>query len=224
MAKGKQAALAAQRRLEATQDHVDRLTEQLADAKMRARLVEGQAARLPAVEAELQKIRSQLESTTSSELEKCRAELADEREGRRQDVEDLREIIDDLCNRLEYLHTGLSREQTRRMARITQSAGGSSGNRETRRALDRYPERKAKHFERVVTVGKLKDASRRVLKPTEPAFERLRQMEVLPDDLEIVGHVIFHVLLQVNGYGPEEFCRRYNAGEPVGDERLVATA
>lgn len=224
MTKGKQAARAANRRLEATQDHVDRLTEQLTEAKMRARLVEGQAARLPAVEAELQKVRIQLESTTSSELEKCRAALDDERTGRREDVADLKGIIDDLCDRLDYLHTGLSREQTRLMARITQSAGGSSGNRDMRRTLDRYPERKAKHFERVVTVDKLKVASRRVLKPTEPAFERLRQMEVLPDDLQVIGHVIFSVLLQVNGYGPEEFCRRYNAGEQVGDERLVATA
>lgn len=44
MAKGKQASKAANRRLEATRDHVDRLTEQLAEAKIRARDAEKRAA------------------------------------------------------------------------------------------------------------------------------------------------------------------------------------
>lgn len=44
MTKGKQAARAANRRLEATQDHVDRLTEQLTEAKIRARDAEARAA------------------------------------------------------------------------------------------------------------------------------------------------------------------------------------
>lgn len=46
MAKGKQAALAANRRLEAAHAHIDRLTSELVDAKLRAKQAELRAARL----------------------------------------------------------------------------------------------------------------------------------------------------------------------------------
>lgn len=47
MAKGKHATASANRRLEAAQDHIDRLTDQLAEAKRRARQVEAQASQVP---------------------------------------------------------------------------------------------------------------------------------------------------------------------------------
>lgn len=54
MAKGKQAAVAAQRRYEAAVEHIDRLTSELAEAKMRARSAEARAQRLEGVEKHLE--------------------------------------------------------------------------------------------------------------------------------------------------------------------------
>lgn len=56
MAKGKQAVAAANRRLEAAQDHIDRLTEQLTEAKLRARQVEAQASQVPALKKRIAKL------------------------------------------------------------------------------------------------------------------------------------------------------------------------
>lgn len=79
MAKGKKAAGAAIRRAEAAHEHIDRLTEQLMDAKSRARQYEAAAIELPAVRAELGRLRSQLAEATSDAVER-------ERERRREDA------------------------------------------------------------------------------------------------------------------------------------------
>lgn len=54
MAKGKHAAASANRRLEAAQDHIDRLTDQLTEAKLRARQVERVAAQVPKLQQRIQ--------------------------------------------------------------------------------------------------------------------------------------------------------------------------
>lgn len=51
MAKGKEALSAANRRLEAAYAHIDRLTSELVDAKIRARLAEQRATKLEGVDA-----------------------------------------------------------------------------------------------------------------------------------------------------------------------------
>lgn len=50
MARGREALQAANRRLEAAQSHIDRLTDELVDAKMRARTAESEMARLQGIE------------------------------------------------------------------------------------------------------------------------------------------------------------------------------
>lgn len=60
MARGKHAARAATQRYEAANEHIDRLTGNLVDAKARARDNEAAARRLPQVEAELNRLREQV--------------------------------------------------------------------------------------------------------------------------------------------------------------------
>lgn len=61
MAKGKHAAASANRRLEAAQEHIDRLTDQLAEAKLRARMVERQADRVPRLEEQVRELQRRLD-------------------------------------------------------------------------------------------------------------------------------------------------------------------
>jgi hypothetical protein len=69
MTRGKHAVQASKRRLEATQSHVDHLTDQLVEAKLRARQHEKAAIRLPMIEEELARLRTQLETGTSDKVE-----------------------------------------------------------------------------------------------------------------------------------------------------------
>jgi hypothetical protein len=71
--KGKHSAAAANRRLGATQDHVDRLTEQLVEQKIKARRYEQDALRLPAVERECARLRQQVGEGVSDALLRERA-------------------------------------------------------------------------------------------------------------------------------------------------------
>lgn len=56
-------------------EHLDRLTDQLAEAKMRARRFEAAATRLPHVEAEVARLRKQIDEGTSDRLTKLEDEL-----------------------------------------------------------------------------------------------------------------------------------------------------
>lgn len=69
MARGKQAALSATRRAEAAHEVIDRLTDQLAEAKRRAREHEAASVRLPVALAEIDRLRTQNEQGTSDSLE-----------------------------------------------------------------------------------------------------------------------------------------------------------
>lgn len=73
MAKGKHATKSANRRQSAERDHIDRLTDQLVEAKARARRYEADAMRLPSVEAELRKVRAERDAGASPEAERLTA-------------------------------------------------------------------------------------------------------------------------------------------------------
>lgn len=68
MAKGKHSAEAARRRADAAHEHIDRLTDDLIDAKLRARRYEQAALRVPSLVAEIERLRAQIESSTSDLL------------------------------------------------------------------------------------------------------------------------------------------------------------
>ena len=68
MARGKQAVAAARGRYESAVEHIDRLTTELADAKIRARLVEKQAARVPDLERRVAELTAQVGADTPKQL------------------------------------------------------------------------------------------------------------------------------------------------------------
>jgi chromosome segregation ATPase len=68
MARGKHAASSANARLGAAQDHIDRLTDQLADAKLRARQAEAAQRELPVVRAEVSRLKGLIEASTSDRV------------------------------------------------------------------------------------------------------------------------------------------------------------
>lgn len=68
MAKGKKAAGAAIRRADAAHEHIDRLTDQLTEAKMRARLMEAEANRVAPLVAEVARLQGLAEQATSDRL------------------------------------------------------------------------------------------------------------------------------------------------------------
>lgn len=76
MARGKQAALAANRRAESAHEIIDRLTSELAEAKLRARLAEAQARRAAELEKEVSHLNSLVAEATSAELEHVRKKLS----------------------------------------------------------------------------------------------------------------------------------------------------
>lgn len=92
MARGKQAAKAANRRTEAAHDHIDRLTDQLVEAKARARRFEADASRLPAVEVELARVRRLADEGTSDALVRAQAAVVEAR----REVEDFRRAVIEL--------------------------------------------------------------------------------------------------------------------------------
>lgn len=75
MARGKHAAHSARQRHEAAMEHLDRLTEQLADAKLRARQYEDAARRLPGLVAEIERLRSDRDAAVSPEVLELRSLL-----------------------------------------------------------------------------------------------------------------------------------------------------
>lgn len=72
--KGKHAVAAAKRRVEAKDDHIDGLTEKLAEAKVKARQYERDALRVPGLMAEVERLRAQTQDETSDLVERLKAE------------------------------------------------------------------------------------------------------------------------------------------------------
>lgn len=77
MAKGKQAALAANRRYEAAVEHIDRLTTELTEAKLRARQHEGATREVAHLRIEVDRLRGQIADDTSDRLADVESRLAE---------------------------------------------------------------------------------------------------------------------------------------------------
>lgn len=78
MAKGKHAVTAANRRYEAAVEHIDRITNELVEAKARARRHQRDAERVPGLEAEIERLHALCDANTSDQLERTR-KAAEER-------------------------------------------------------------------------------------------------------------------------------------------------
>jgi hypothetical protein len=68
--KGKQAALAANRRYESSIEHIDRLTTELVNAKERARQFEKEARSVPVLHGRIAELEEQVRTVTSEEVER----------------------------------------------------------------------------------------------------------------------------------------------------------
>lgn len=76
MAKGKHAVAAARGRYESAVEHIDRLTTELAEAKLRARTVERQARTAGDLELRVARLERDLADATSDRVRKLEADLA----------------------------------------------------------------------------------------------------------------------------------------------------
>lgn len=83
MAKGKHAAAAARGRYESAVEHIDRLTTELAEAKLRARMVEREAAQVPALKSQIEALRADVASGSSNRVRLLERELAEARDDQR---------------------------------------------------------------------------------------------------------------------------------------------
>lgn len=83
MARGKHAVKSANRRSEAKDSVIDRLTDELADAKARARMVEREAAAAERLRADNAELRRQLDDQTGPALQEAQLQLAEARNQQR---------------------------------------------------------------------------------------------------------------------------------------------
>lgn len=70
--RGKEGLAAHRARLNAAHEHIDRLTDELVEAKLRARRYEAAALRVPGLDAEVARLRVQTDEGTSDKLERQR--------------------------------------------------------------------------------------------------------------------------------------------------------
>lgn len=158
MARGKEAVLAERRRVEARDELIDRLTSELTEAKLRARKVEAEAAKVPALVAEGAKLRQQIESdellTASLEANRAWKRIATEDlERRRAAFMELRKFFSDLRA---PLGTGPDRTEflKRRYPALLNALTAGQGLRSDDRvgALRDMPEDERKRLERLMGV------------------------------------------------------------------------
>ena len=128
MAKGKEAAQAANRRYEAAVEHIDRLTDELVQAKARARSVEAVARRTVALEGEVARLQHHIDERTSDLVARLRSDQENARAEHARVLDELAAIIVPLVEhdeitlaslgRLEVLlpvATSLNRDDRRRL-------------------------------------------------------------------------------------------------------------
>jgi hypothetical protein len=100
MARGKQAAMSAQRRYETAVEHIDRLTEELANVKVRARDAEARAARLEGADALISRASSKNDELLFDALQALdrwkRVQRADQKRRTDAIVELLQKLVTDL--------------------------------------------------------------------------------------------------------------------------------
>jgi hypothetical protein len=99
MAKGKEGLQAERRRYEAAMDHLHRLTEELADYKIRVRRVEADAAATPGLRKEVQVLRAQVEEITGPALEAERDAHAKTKSDHEQKLMELSRVIGEAITR-----------------------------------------------------------------------------------------------------------------------------
>lgn len=99
MAKGKHAVTAANRRYEAAVEHIDRITNELVEAKARARRHQRDAERVPGLEAEIARLHALCDANTSDQLERTRAAAEDRVTDAKRDILMLVEMLTRIIHR-----------------------------------------------------------------------------------------------------------------------------
>lgn len=99
--RGKQGAESARRKAEMAMEHIDRLTEQLADEKVRRKQVEAAAARVPGLERQNRELLRMVEERTGPDLERERTSRATERARHEDHLNRLAEVIHRLSVKIE---------------------------------------------------------------------------------------------------------------------------
>jgi hypothetical protein len=103
VARGKHGAEAARRRYETAIEHIDRLTEMTAEAKLRAKQTQALAAMVPGLQAEIRRLRADLAAVTSPALESERAQRARQRNHYEDRLRRLAVVVQALVDHLEDL-------------------------------------------------------------------------------------------------------------------------
>jgi hypothetical protein len=131
MARGKHSAQAAIRRAEAAHEHIDRLTEQLVEAKIRARRHEAAAVRLPAVEEELRRVTRQRDEGTSPEVQRLAGMLDHARAERDRCEEKARSATADIRKLMDWFVASFPGTSTEAMEEMFKVVGISDGTNAT---------------------------------------------------------------------------------------------
>lgn len=129
MARGKQAAEAARRRAESAHEVIDRLTSDLADAKIRARMTEAEAARVPGLLQQVVDLSARLDAACSTEVESLRQRLAEAHD----ENDEIRAYFKLLLERSEGQDVKLFAEDELLWLNEKRLGDGLGGNRATRR-------------------------------------------------------------------------------------------
>lgn len=114
MTRGKHASRSIKRANEAAVSHIDRLTDQLAEAKIKARQYHAAAVRLPALEVELKRLRDiadGVQSPAQDEVHALRSALHQQREDNKADLAMLRKYVARLLSGLESMGDLFTGEQ-----------------------------------------------------------------------------------------------------------------
>ncbi len=193
MARGKQAAKAANRRLEATQDHVDRLTDQLAEAKLRARQCEKAAGQVPGLLDEIARLRADVQSGSSAEVRRLADAVRAEKRKRVEHVDTLMSVIGEITTDLEAVGLRVSHDARDRVASVTGNIStGTASSRATRRAVERL-HRSPRHAPISTSPDSRRKADRQ-FRENEGAVRALAEGRATADDLTAITRTIHLVL------------------------------
>lgn len=116
MARGKEAAKAANRRYETALEHIDRLTDELATAKVRYRDAERDAERLPVALAAVDRLSEQVAAGTSDEIQRLTRMLDSIRAEHQAEMELYRELVRELASGIEATKAKAVSERARDLA------------------------------------------------------------------------------------------------------------
>lgn len=140
MARGKHAALTTRRQYEAEMQVIDRLTDQIADLKVRTRATESAAVRVPRLEYEIVELKRQLDAGCSDHLLHERIEHDDEVAELHQVIAEQRDLIEEVLQVNSHLDGFLLPKSFPELRRewgliIRMDSVGLGTSREERRAM-----------------------------------------------------------------------------------------